>query len=100
MKPNSNMNHFQQLLLHTITPPLYQYNLFVLQKTGAKTAPLAPKLGYFDGWAPQLSVRVNPEMPAAGLIGHMFPGPLKVQKIWGIKLGKPQKSSSLNGRVV
>ena len=28
MKPNSNLNHFQQLLFHTISPPLHQYNLF------------------------------------------------------------------------
>ena len=31
----------------------------VLQKTGDKTGIRAPKLGYFDGWAPQLSARVN-----------------------------------------
>ena len=37
MKPSSNLNHFQQLLFHTIPPPLAQYNLFfVLQKMGAK----------------------------------------------------------------
>ena len=28
MKPNSNLNHFQQLLLHTVPLPLDQYNLF------------------------------------------------------------------------
>ena len=28
MKPNSNLDHFQQLLFHTIPPPLDQYNLF------------------------------------------------------------------------
>ena len=32
---------------------------FTKTKTGAKTAPRAPKLSYFDVWAPQLSARVN-----------------------------------------
>ena len=72
-KPNSYLNHFQPLLFYTIPPPLDQYNLFLfLQKTGAKTASRAPKMGYFDGRAPQLSARVNYGKPAtAGVIGHM-----------------------------
>ena len=37
MKQNSNLNPFQQLLFHTIPPPLNQYNL-----SCAKTAPRAP----------------------------------------------------------
>ena len=47
--------------------------LFDLTKTkkGAKTAPLALKMSYFDGRAPQLSARVNHGTPAAGMIGHM-----------------------------
>ena len=61
MKPNGNLNNFQHLLFHTI-PPLNQSNLFlVLQKTGAKTAPWVPKLGYFDGRAPQLSAGLTTE---------------------------------------
>ena len=28
MNPNSNLNHFQQLLFHTIPPPLDQYDLY------------------------------------------------------------------------
>ena len=28
MKPNSNLLHFQQLMLYTNPPPLDQYNLF------------------------------------------------------------------------
>ena len=46
MKPNSNLNHFQQLLFHTFPPPLDQYNLFWSYKKRA------PKLGYFDWRAP------------------------------------------------
>ena len=68
MKTKSNLSHLQQLLLHTIPPPLDRYN----QKTGAKTAPRVPKLDYFDGRAPQLSARVNHGTPAAGVIGHLY----------------------------
>ena len=53
MKPNSNLNHFKQLLFHTIPPSLDQYNLFRSYKNGRQN------LGYFDGLAPQLSGRVN-----------------------------------------
>ena len=46
---------------------------FTKMKTGAKTAPRAPKLSNFDGRAPQLSARVNHGTPpAAGVTGHMF----------------------------
>ena len=48
------MNNFQQLLFHTIPPSLDQYNLF-WSYMGAKAAPRAPKLGYFNGranWGP------------------------------------------------
>ena len=41
---------------------------------GVKTAPWAPNLSYFDGWAPQLSARVNHGTPATGVIGHMYVG--------------------------
>ena len=36
MKPNSNLNHFHQILFHSILPPLDQYNLFCLTKNGRK----------------------------------------------------------------
>ena len=40
MKPNSNLNYFQQLLFDPIPPPLDQYDLFwSYKKMGAKTAP-------------------------------------------------------------
>ena len=42
-----------------------------INSSGAKTAPRAPKLGYFDRRAPQLSARVNHGTPAAGVIGHV-----------------------------
>ena len=44
---------------------------FTKTKTGAKTAPRAPKLSYFDGRAPQLIAQVNHGTPAAGVIGHI-----------------------------
>ena len=44
---------------------------FTKTKTGAKTAPLTPKLSYFDGRSPQLSARVNQERRPPGVIGHM-----------------------------
>ena len=46
-KPNSNLNHFQQLLFHTIPRLLINIIFFVLQKKGAKTVPRESKLGYF-----------------------------------------------------
>ena len=70
MKLNSYLNHFRQLLFYTIPPSLDQYNLFWSYKMDAKTAPWAPKLGYFDGRAPQLSARVHHVTQAAGVIGH------------------------------
>ena len=69
MKPNSNLKNFQQLLFHTIPPPLDQYNLFGHTKKGAKTAPRVPKLGYFDGQAPQLSAWVHRRHRPYVLIG-------------------------------
>ena len=57
---------------------------FTKTKTGAKTAPRAPKLSYFDRRAPQLSARVNHGTSAACVIGDIklvhlirftFPGP-------------------------
>ena len=36
MKPNSNSNHFQQLLFLTIPQPLDQYNLICLTKKTQK----------------------------------------------------------------
>ena len=45
---------------------------FTKTKTGAKTAPRAPKLSYFDGQGPQLSARVNHGTPAAGVISHIL----------------------------
>ena len=49
-------------------------NLFLIgftkTVTGAKTAPRAPKLSYFDVRAPQLSARANLGTP--GVIGHIF----------------------------
>ena len=63
MKPNSNLNHLQQLMFHTIHPPLHQYNNFCWSYKN--------RAGFFDGWAPQLSVRVNHGTPANGVIGHM-----------------------------
>ena len=38
---------------------------------GAKAAPPAQKLSYFDGRVPQLSAWVNDGTPAADVIGHM-----------------------------
>ena len=52
MKPNSNLNLFQQLFFQTIPPPL-------------------DHLGR-QNWAPQLSARVYQGTPAAGEIGHMY----------------------------
>ena len=52
-------------------------NLFLLgftkTKTGAKTAPRAPKLSYFDGRAPQLSVR-NHGTPPGRRRGRSYTG--------------------------
>ena len=45
---------------------------FTKTKTGAKTAPRAPKLSYLDERAPQLSTRVNYGTPAAGVVGHIY----------------------------
>ena len=53
------------------TDELFMFG-FTKTKTGAKTATRAPKLNYFDGRAPQLSVRVNHGTPAAGVIGHIL----------------------------
>ena len=75
-EPNSYLNHFQQLLFHTIPRLLIneggkaylrvlgqnQYNLFKKR---------AQKLGYFDWRALQLIARVNHGTPASGVIGHM-----------------------------
>ena len=51
-------------------------NLFLFgltkTKTGAKTAPWAPQLSYFDGRAPHLSARVNHGTPDVGVIGHIL----------------------------
>ena len=48
MKPNSNLDHFQQILFHTIPPPLDQYNLYlVLHQTGA-TKPLLVRQNWHD----------------------------------------------------
>ena len=59
---------------------------FTKTVTGAKTAPRAPKLSYFDGRAPQLSARANLGTPAAGVIGHicLFSSynKFKVQVLW------------------
>ena len=64
MKPNINSNHFQQLLFHTIPPPLDQYNLFW------SYIKRAPKLSYFNGRASQLTARVDHGTPSNGVIGH------------------------------
>ena len=71
---------------------------FYKDKTDAKTAPRAPKLGYFDGRAPKLSARVNHGTPAAGVIGHMYTNTLyTVQLIMTLKPGVNMlKSISLN----
>ena len=70
MKQNSNFfsNNFCFILFPRL---LINIIFFGLTKTGAKTAPRAPKLGYFDGRAPQLSARVNHGTPAASVIGHI-----------------------------
>ena len=57
MKQYSNLNHFQQLLFHTF-PTHFNIIFFGLTKTGAKTAPRVPKLGYFVGRVPKVSSRV------------------------------------------
>ena len=44
---------------------------FTKTKTGAKNAPRAPKLGYFDGRAPLLSARVTLVPSGAGVVCHM-----------------------------
>ena len=54
VKPNSNLNHFQQLLFHTIPPPLDQYNLFWSYK---KRAP-KPLLGR-QNWVTSTGGRHN-----------------------------------------
>ena len=55
---------------------------FTKTKTGAKTAPQAPKLSYFDGRAHQLIAQVNHGTPlAAGVIGHVYTNtPVKCSK--------------------
>ena len=50
MKENSNLNHFQQLLFHTISPPLDQYNLFGLTKNGHQNRSSGAKTGLLR-WA-------------------------------------------------
>ena len=45
MKPNNNLNHFQQLLFHTIPPPLDQYNHFGLTKNGRQNRSSGAKTG-------------------------------------------------------
>ena len=67
MKPNNNLNHFQQFLFHTILPPLHQYNLFWSYKNGRQNRPSGAEPGFFDGRAPQLSARVNQGTTAAGV---------------------------------
>ena len=42
MKPNSNLNHLQQLLFHSIPPSLHQYNLFGLTKNGRQNRTRRP----------------------------------------------------------
>ena len=54
---------------------------FTKTKTGARTAPRAPELSYFDGRAPQLSAPVNHGTPAAGVIGHMYNEHVAWQKV-------------------
>ena len=44
---------------------------FYKNENGRHNSSRAPKLGYFDGRAPQLSARVNHGTPAAGVIGHI-----------------------------
>ena len=44
---------------------------FTKMETGAKTAPRAPKLSYFDGRAPQLSARITLVPSGAGVVCHM-----------------------------
>ena len=44
----------------------------VFQKMGVKTAPQAPKLGYFDRQAPQLSAQDNHGTPEACVISHII----------------------------
>ena len=65
----------QQKWLEMIQVTVWLHTLFLFgftkTKTGAKTTPRAPKLSYFYGRAPKLSVRVNHGTPAAGVIGHI-----------------------------
>ena len=58
MKPNSNLNHLNNFCFILIPRLLINIVFFL-----AKTAPRAPKLGYFDG--------VNNGIPTAGVIGHI-----------------------------
>ena len=54
-------------------------NLFLFgfskAKTGAKTAPRVPKLGYFDGRVPKLSCRVKLATSGAGVVCHVYSDP-------------------------
>ena len=70
MKQNSNLNHFQQLLFHTF-PTHFNIIFFGLTKTGAKTAPRVPKLGYFVGRVPKVSSRVILVTSGAGVVCHI-----------------------------
>ena len=71
-------NSLKQKLLEMIqvTVGFILMNLFLFgftkTKTGAKTAPRAPRLSSFDGRASQLSARVNHGTPATGVIGHIY----------------------------
>ena len=42
------------------------------KETGAKIAPLVPKLGYFDGQVPKLGSQVTLAASGAGVVRHIF----------------------------
>ena len=52
--------------------PQKMLQMLLLQKTGAKTAPLAQKLVYFDGRAPlRVPGLTSERRPTAGVVGHI-----------------------------
>ena len=53
-----------------VTVLLHTDHLFLFTKT--KTAPRAPKLFYFDEWAPQLSAQVTLVPSGAGMVCFMY----------------------------
>ena len=60
-----------QVTVFFILMKLFLFGLLKTE-TGAKTAPLVPKLGYLDGWVPKLSSRVTLATSGAGVDCHII----------------------------